>query len=120
MLCDIWNNISIDNHTVKCSYRKPTDEPKEIHPVDHDWLEKHCSISRYCLQISKCDDLSCCGKLRSNIRGIMKERYLPGPRLINRSPESGLQYGWNRGATSQRQEDLNESSPNHDIVSLET
>ena len=91
ILCDIWNNISIDNHTVKCSYRKPTDEPKEIHPVDDDWLEKHCSISKYCLQISKCDDLSCCGKLRSNIRGIMKERYLPGPRLIKRSPESGLQ-----------------------------
>ena len=91
ILCDIWNNISIDNHTVKCSYRKPTDGPKEIDPPNPDWFEKHCSISKYCLQISKCDDLSCCGKLRSNIRVIMKERYLPGPRLIKRSTESGVQ-----------------------------
>ncbi len=45
ILCDIWNDISIDNHTVKCSYRNPTDEPKEIDPTDHEWVEKHCSIS---------------------------------------------------------------------------
>ncbi len=62
ILCDIWNNISIDNHTVKCSYQKPTDEPKEIDPPNP-----------------------------ANIRVIMKERYLPGPRLIKRSTESGVQ-----------------------------
>ena len=35
-------------------------------------------------------------------------------------PRKWSAVGWNRGATSQRQEDLHEFSPNHGIVSLET
>ena len=29
ILCDIWNNISIDIHNVTCSYRQPTEEQNE-------------------------------------------------------------------------------------------
>ena len=91
ILCDIWNNISIDNHNVTCSYRQPTAEQKEKDSPDHVWVENHCTISKYCLQIAKCDDLSCCKRLRSNIRTVIKGRFLPGPRLMKRSAEGGLQ-----------------------------
>ena len=91
ILCDIWSNIAIDNHTVKCCYRHPTDEQKEENIPDYDCVENHCSMSKYCLQITKCDDLSCCTKLRSNIRTVLKGRHLPGPRLMKRSAEGGLQ-----------------------------
>ena len=91
ILCDIWSNIPIDGHPVKCYYRSPTDKGKEVIPPSKEWVEEHCSISKYCLQISKCGDVECCGELRSNIRNIIKDKFIPGPLLIKRSIDSGIQ-----------------------------
>ena len=90
ILCDIWSNITLDGHSVKCYYRSPTDNGREIIPPSKEWVENHCSISKYCLQITKCDDIECCGEYRSNIRNIIKDKYIPGPLLIKRSIDSGI------------------------------
>ena len=76
---------------MKCSYRNPTDKSKELDPIDLKWVELHCNISKYCLQITKYDDFSCCGQLRSNIRATIKERFLPRSLLLKRSSENGIQ-----------------------------
>ena len=35
----------IDNHSVKCSHRLPTNEPKEINTPAHEWVEKYSSMA---------------------------------------------------------------------------
>ena len=47
-------------------------------------------ICRYYLQISKCEDISCYGKLRLNIWATIKEKLFPGPFLLNTSTECGV------------------------------
>lgn len=43
------------------------------------WLEKHIYVSKYCLQITKCDDSDCCRPLRTNIQNVLKGKFLPTP-----------------------------------------
>ena len=69
LLCELWNNVQIDNHIVKCTYHSPTDKSMEIELLTAEWVENHCNISQYCLQMAKCD----------------------GPLLIKRSEQSGMQ-----------------------------
>ena len=47
LLCELWNDIQIDNHIVKCTYHSPTDESMEIESLTAEWVENHCSISLY-------------------------------------------------------------------------
>ena len=91
LLCALWNDMMIDNYPVKCTYRVPSKEPLKIDPITAEWVENHCRISTYCLQISKCEDLNCCKKARCNLKTIIMEKYLPGPLLVKRCKESGLQ-----------------------------
>ena len=91
LLCKLWNDVQIDNHIVKCTYRLPTDESIEIEPLTAEWVENHCSISQYCLQMAKCDDRSCCKKPRCDLKTIIQGKFLPGPLLIKRSEQSGMQ-----------------------------
>ena len=51
-LCNLGNNLIIDNYSMKRSNRNPTDKPKELDPIDPKWVEVHCNISKYCLQIT--------------------------------------------------------------------
>ena len=91
LLCELWNDGQIDNHIVKCTYHSPTDESMEIEPLTTKWVENHCSISQYCLQMAKCHDLSCCKEPRCDSKTIIQGRFLSGPLLIKRSEESGMQ-----------------------------
>ena len=59
-------------------------------PPSKEWVKTHCSISKYFLQITKCGDIECCGEYRSNVRNIIKDKYIPGPLLIKRSIDSGI------------------------------
>lgn len=82
LLCDIWNNISIDNHTVT---------KRDNLSTDHNWVENHYAISKYCLRIAKRDDLFYCQALRADVQTIIKDRYLQGPRLMKRTAARGQQ-----------------------------
>ena len=85
LLCELWNDVQIDNHIVKCTHRSPTDESMEMEPLTAEWVENHCSISQYCLQMAKCDDRSCCKEPRCDLKIIIHRKLLPGPLLIKRS-----------------------------------
>ena len=91
LLCELWNNISIDNHSVKCSYRLPSDVPQEVPLPSPEWVENHCYIAKYCLQIKRCDDGICCNDFWSSLSTMIKTKFLPGPLLLKRSQESGIQ-----------------------------
>ena len=44
--------------------------------IDVDWLEGHAFISKYCLQIAKCDGLECCQAKRTNLQKVLG-KFLP-------------------------------------------
>ena len=71
LLCELWKDVQIDNHIVKCAYRSPTDESMEVEPLTAEWVENHCSISQYCLQMAKFDDRSCCKEPRCDLKTII-------------------------------------------------
>ena len=91
LLCKLWNNTQIDNDIVKCTYHSPIDESMKIEPLTTEWVENHCSISQYCLQMAKCDDRSCCKEPRCDLKTIIQGKFLPGPLLIKRSEQPGMQ-----------------------------
>lgn len=48
-------------------------------------------LSKYGLQLSKCDDVSCCKPLRAPlVRSVMGGRFLPAPMLFRHTPVGGL------------------------------
>ena len=47
LLCKLWNDVQIDNHTVKCTYHSPTDESMEIESLTTECVENRCNISQY-------------------------------------------------------------------------
>ena len=93
VLCDLWNNLTIDKYDVKCTYRDPTTPTEAETTLDPEWIENHCLISKYCLQIAKCDRINCCKPPRSNLKFLINGKFLPGPLLIKRSPVVGT---WSR------------------------
>ena len=44
-----------------------------------DWLVKHVRASQYCLQIQKCDNETCCTPMRSSLREILPDGFIPAP-----------------------------------------
>ena len=91
LLCELWNDVQNDTHIVKCTYRSPTDESTDIEPLTAEWVENHCSISQYCLQMAKCYDRSCCKEPRCDLKTIIQGKFLPGHLLTKRSKQSGMQ-----------------------------
>ena len=84
VLCDLWNDMTIDGYDVHASYRQPD---REVHTPEEEsalWIEEHCLISKYSLQISKCSDRTCCSPPRSNIHQIINGQFIPGPKLLSR------------------------------------
>lgn len=79
-LCEIWNSVTIDGHEVKATFVEPgvastTDSPE----IDHIWFAKHIRSSQYLLQIVKCDVRTCCSVLRSSLKTILPDGFLPAP-----------------------------------------
>ena len=82
-LSEIWNEISYESHPIVAKYVEPSDEPegKRWEGVNHDerWKAEHVRQSQYCLQIVRCDNDVCCGPWRSNLKGVLSERFIPPP-----------------------------------------
>ena len=47
--------------------------------IGADWLQTHVYISKYCLQIAKCDNFDCCGPLQTNTQDMLGGQFLPTP-----------------------------------------
>lgn len=84
-LASIWNQSSIDNFTVLASWKDAVEEKlleNEFPEIDYQWFAKHASWGYYCLQLVKCDNLNCCTQLRSPLKNILSQKFLPIPKLI--------------------------------------
>ncbi|XP_023240195.1 uncharacterized protein LOC111638679 [Centruroides sculpturatus] len=80
----------IDGHAVIAEFIKPADSTDSFDELNHDWYIKHVRESQYLLQITKCDDVQCCGLIRSNIRTILTAGFLPAPCQITHDEITGL------------------------------
>ena len=60
---------------------------QEPSPPTELWLSTHVLTSQYFLQIIKCDDLACCGKMRSAWKTVFPKRFLPSPAVLQKSEE---------------------------------
>ena len=81
VLSDIWSSTEING---SAKWVDPKDSAKSFgnftdRKVGSDWLNRHVRISKYCLEIAKCDDSTCCKALRTNVQTILKGQFLPTP-----------------------------------------
>lgn len=88
ILCQIWNELQIDNHPVVATYVDPDEENfDQIKEVSAAWYQRHVRESQYFLQIVKCDNLSCCRPHRSSIRNFIPDGFIPPPLKIEQSDD---------------------------------
>ncbi|KAF6040455.1 hypothetical protein EB796_001237 [Bugula neritina] len=71
-------NIKHSNPVIAV-YVPPEDTEDMWDELSETWKEKHLLQSQYFLQITKCDDQSCCRPYRSSIRAILPGRFIPPP-----------------------------------------
>lgn len=92
ILADIWSSIVIDKEPVVAKYKEPIvdDDTSEFHTWTQDWYCRHVRESQYFLQVRKCTDVKCCGTLRSNLRTILHDGFLPPPIPLKQSPNLSI------------------------------
>ena len=96
-LSETWLEMVIYGYQVSGKWVDPSDESKVYHcftdpKTGADWLEPDVFISKYCLQITKCNNLECCQPMHNNVQEVLHGKFLPttlalsdGPYLINPS-----------------------------------
>ena len=77
----------IDVYQVSAKLADPSDENKAYlcftdSKIYADWLETHVFISKYCLQISKYNDLECCQPMRTNMLEVMCVKFPREPTIL--------------------------------------
>ena len=68
-----------------------SDDSKAYHDfrdskIGKNWLETHVYISKYCLQIAKCNNIECCQPMRSNVQEVVGGKFLPAPLALSGCP----------------------------------
>lgn len=92
VLCDLWNELEIDKFPVHSTYVDPdTIYTDSVTEIDHLRYAKHVQSSQYLLQIVKCDDESCCGEFRSNIKSLLPDKFLLPPIRVKPSEKGVLE-----------------------------
>ena len=81
LLSEMWSEIVIDGYHISDKWVNPSDESKVYHcftdsKTGADWLEPDFFISKYCLQIAKCNNLVCCQPMRTNVQEILHGKFL--------------------------------------------
>lgn len=87
LLAEIWSEIIIDSDPVFAEYKNNEGVTLQPAAADPMWYDKRVRESQYFLQISKCNDVLYCGKIRSNIRQLLDDGYLRPPYHIVQTPE---------------------------------
>ena len=84
IVSEVWEKTVIDGYPVDCRAVPVgnSHEPTEPDPV---WVAKHCQQSRYCLQIVKCQDESCCLPFETSWLSIIPDRFIPFPAIYEYS-----------------------------------
>ena len=80
MLSKIWSKMTIDDYEFSAKWVDPSDASKAYHDfrgskIGKDWLEAHIYISKYCLQIAKCNNKECCQSMQSNVQEVLGGKF---------------------------------------------
>ena len=84
VLCEVWNELLIDKFPVFCQYLE--NSAMEPVPYEESWVNKHCRILQYFLQIIKCTDDKCFGPFCTNWLRIFPNRILPASVQFRQDP----------------------------------
>ena len=90
-LSEIWSKMTIDDYEVSAKWVDPSDNSKAYHDfrdskIGKNCLETHVCISKYCLQIAKCNDIECYQPMRSNVPEVLGGKFLPAPLALSGGP----------------------------------
>lgn len=91
VLGKIWSGLSIDSYDVEALYVEPGESRAFLNDeTDPEWYAMHVRESQYLLQIVKCNSLFCCGPLRSSLRSVLPNGFLPPPMKIKQHNTHGI------------------------------
>ena len=88
VLAEIWSEKKIDENIVTAEYIAPLErkqKEEEYEHIDWKWADSHVKFGCYHLSIMKCQDVDCCGDVRSNYYDILQSNYYPAPRFFIRA-----------------------------------
>lgn len=78
ILSEVWNSTVIDGHAVVAEPISGVQWSVQVEE-NADWYSRHVRESQYLLQVVKCGNPDCCGMLRSSLRCVLPEGFLPAP-----------------------------------------
>uniref|UniRef100_A0AC34GGK1 Uncharacterized protein n=1 Tax=Panagrolaimus sp. ES5 TaxID=591445 RepID=A0AC34GGK1_9BILA len=70
-LAEIWNEMSIANYPVIAQFISTDAKKPVLTEWSEQWINDHVLQTQYCLQISKCTNVSCCDKPRTSVFSIL-------------------------------------------------
>ncbi|KAF2904228.1 hypothetical protein ILUMI_01948 [Ignelater luminosus] len=81
ILAEVWDRTVIDGFEVIAQYVPPasTAVSESTEANDVLWRDRHILQSKYCLQVVKCQDESCCSPMISRLRLYLEDGFLPAP-----------------------------------------
>lgn len=96
VLAEIWSEIEIDSHPVIAEYIKPEKsslDEQDLMIKDELWVSRHVQTSQYFLQIVKCDNVKCCGQMRSSLKDVLKSQFIPPPMPVEKTTSLKFSIG---------------------------
>ncbi|KAF2893944.1 hypothetical protein ILUMI_12233 [Ignelater luminosus] len=81
ILAEVWDRTVIDGFEVIAQYVPPASTAASESTEGNDvlWRDRHILQSKYCLQVVKCQDESCCSPMISRLRLYLEDGFLPAP-----------------------------------------
>ena len=70
VLSTVWSESVIDGHRVVAKFRLPGDT-NQFEKIDQKWMDTHIKQSRYLLQITRCNNSSCCSEKKISYKEIL-------------------------------------------------
>lgn len=80
-LAEVWNQTVIGDYSVHVKYVEPevSSNAPDLPISSQQWCCNHVQQSQYCLQIVKCNTLTCCGQRCTNYNEVFHKRFIPLP-----------------------------------------
>ena len=85
ILAKVWEKIVLENFLVVADYVE--NAAKDPVDLNEKWINVHCRISQYLLQIVRCNDSRCCGDFQTTWKSVFSSHFLPAPVPVRQIPE---------------------------------
>ena len=81
----VWEEIGLGNFPVVADYIEIA--AKNTVDFNKKWINVHCRISEYLLQIVRCNDSKYCGDFRTTWKSVISSHFLLAPVPFGQIPE---------------------------------